>query len=253
MTTNTQTTTPAIQERATPRRRAAEASQIMFFGTVAWLGYVWLAATLVYAVVIACVARWGSVDESLWRSLASGWQRYVVVAAGITVTTTFLRMLVRNGASRRLLSSGAVVTMWALAVILALWNVAGFAVEKAIYDANGWRQTLRADSVLAWSDLPRLALDNGLIVAAYYTTGWIIGCCYTRWGPYVGTALLLPAVVPAAAMEFLVTPGFAGMDVDVITSWRDEVHIAATVLAGGVLLAASVLAARRLTRDVALR
>ena len=84
-------------------------------------------------------------------------------------------------------------------------------------------------------------------------TGWIIGCCYTRWVALAGTALLLPAVVPAAAMEFLVTPGFAGVNIDVIASWRPHPHPVVTIVAGGALLAASVYVAHRLTRGAPVR
>ena len=253
MTTDTHTITPTSDPVRSPRRRAGESAQIVVFGTVAWLGYVWLAATIVYAIVLACVVRWGSLDTSLWRPLASGWQQYVVLAAGVTVSTTFLRMLVRNGATRRMLSIAATVTMSAIAAALAIWNMAGFAIEKVVYDANDWPQTLPTDAVIGWNDLPRIALDNALVVAVYYSTGWIIGCCYTRWGALAGTALLLPAVVPAAAMEFLVTPGFAVVNIDVIASWRPHPHPVVTIVAGGALLAASVYVAHRLTRGAPVR
>ncbi len=253
MTTDMQHIAPTSTQPASVRRRAGESAQIMVFGTLAWIGYVWVAATVIYAIVVACVVRWGGLDTSLWRSLAAGWQQWVVFAAGITVSTTFLRMLLRNGATRRLVSVSAVATMSTIAVILAVWNMAGFTVEKLVYDANGWPQTLPSDAAFAWDDLPRLALDNILIAAVYYAAGWIIGCGYARWGTFRGTALLLPAAVPVAAMEFLVSPGFAGLNVDVVAAWRGEPHVAVTVLAGGALLAATVAVAARLTREATLR
>jgi hypothetical protein len=88
-----------------------------------------------------------------------------------------------------------------------------------------------------------------LIVAAYFTAGWIVGICYSRWGPHGGTARLLPALVPAAAMEFLITPDFGGADIDVLASWRGEPHLAVTMLGGGAVVAAAVAFARRLTRE----
>lgn len=229
MNTTTQTSTPASIRPDGLRRRAVEAFWIVFLGTVAWLAYVWVAATVIYAIVIAGVARWGSIDQSLWLSVASNWQRYLVFAAGVTVTTTFLRMLVRNGATRRLLSIGAAATMAGLAVTLAAWNMAGLAVEKVLYDANDWPQALRSDTVFTWGDLPRAGLDSALIVAAYFAAGWIVGVCYTRWGSVGGTVRLLPA----AAMEFLVTPDFGGADIGVLAGWRGDPHLAVTVFGGG--------------------
>lgn len=234
------------------RGRTGEASGIVFFGTVAWIAYIWLLTTIAYAIVIFSVGRWGSVETTLWQPVASNWQRYVVFGAGVTISTTFLRMLVRNGATRRMLSVGATVTMTALAAILAMWNVAGYTVEKWIYDANGWPQGLRSDDLFAWSDLPRVALDSGLIIAAYFVSGWIVGIGYHRWGPFGGTLRLLPGLVPAVATELLVDPDFGGMQLDVVTDWLPKPGLAVTAVAGGAVLVAAVIAARRLTRNASL-
>lgn len=253
MTASMRTTTsnPArIDSRA---RRANETSQIVLFGTAAWIGWVWVAATVAYAIVIASIARWGSVDQALWRPVASGWQRYIVFAAGVTVTTTFLRMLVRNGVTRRLLSIGAVATMVCLSVALSAWNVAGYAVEKAIFDDRGWPQQIADGRVFEWGDIPRLAVDFGLVIAAYYVAGWIVGCCYVRWGPVVGTVLLPLAILPAAAVELVVSPDLAGMDVDVVRDRLDATHAAVSVTVGLVVLLVALAVADRIMRETPLR
>jgi hypothetical protein len=252
MTTTLDTRTPGARSD-TARRHATGASQIVCFGTLAWIGYVWLAASLVYAVVVTCVARWGSVDESLWQSVASGWQRYVVFGAGVSVSTTFLRIVVRNGATRRTLSIGATATMAVVAVLLAAWNVAGYTAEKVVYDRLDWPQQLRSDAVFTWGDLPRAAIDNGIMIAAYYATGWIVGVCYARWGAAGGTLRLLPALSPAAAMEFVVATDFGGVDVDALASWRDRPALWVTLPAGLAVVAGATWAAGRLTRGLALR
>jgi hypothetical protein len=248
------TTTPAAT--ATPPRRAAaharrrtlsEAAQILTFGNLAWLGLVWLAVTVVYAGVVACVARWGSIEESLWQSVVAGWQRYVIFGAGVTIATTFMRMLVRNGVTRRTLSGAAAIAMGVIGVAVALWNVAGYAVEHVVYDANGWPQTLRSDTEFEWGDLPRAAIDSGLVAAAYYAVGWIVGICFYRWRFAGGMLRLLPALVPAALMELLVSPDFGGIDIDVLTTWRERPPVLVTLVLGGVLLAGIVWVARRLT------
>jgi hypothetical protein len=245
--TSTSTTTPTTSSTLTP------AAQIVTFGHLAWLGYIWLGASVVYAMVLFAVDRWGSVDESLWPSVAAAWQRYVIFGAGVTIMTTFLRMLVRNGVTRRTVSGAATIAMGAIAVIVGLWTMAGYAVERAVYDANGWTQGLRSDAVFAWGDLPRAGIDSALVVAAYYAVGWIVGACFYRWGVLGGLLRLLPALVPAALMELVVSPDFGGMDIDALGSWRDRPNRLVTLAAGGAVLAATVWVARRLTREAALR
>lgn len=253
MTASMRTTLSTLAGVRGHARRANEASQIVLFGTVAWIGWVWVAATVAYAIVIASIARWGSVDQALWRSVASGWQRYVVFAAGVTVTTTFLRMLIRNGATRRLLSIGAVVTMAGVAVALSAWNVAGYAVEKAVFDDRGWSQEIADGRVFEWGDIPRLVVDFGLVIAAYFVAGWIVGCCYVRWGAAVGTLLLPVAVLPAAAVELVVSPELAGMDVDVVRDWLSAPHAAVSASVGAAVVLLSVVVADRIMRDTPLR
>jgi len=133
-----------------------------------------------------------------------------------------------------------------------VWNVLGYAAEKVVYDRSDWPQQLQTDTTLTWGDLPRVAIDNGLVIAAYYAGGWVVGVCYARWGAAGGTLRLLPALVPIAVMELVVAPDFGG-DVDALASWRDEPALWLTVVAGLALVAATTWVARRLTRDMALR
>jgi hypothetical protein len=248
----TGTPSPTAAPEARPLRPTLTPSaQILVFGHLAWLGFVWLTATVIYAIVVVCVARWGSIDESLWQSVVAGWQRYVIFGAGITIATTFMRMLVRNGVTRRTLSHAAAIAMGVIAVTVALWNVVGFAVERVVYDANGWAQTLRSDAVFEWRDLPRVAVDTGLVVAAYYAAGWIVGMCFYRWGVLGGIIRLLPALLPAALMELVVSPDFGGIDADVLASWRDRPPVILTLAAGSALLAVTLWIARRLTQEAA--
>lgn len=243
---------PTSAASASTSTSLTPAAQIMVFGHLAWLGFVWLAASVVYAIVLFAVARWGTVDQSLWPSVAAGWQRYLIFGAGVTVMTTFLRMLVRNGVTRRTVSAAAAIAMGVIAGIVAGWTMAGYAIERAVYDANGWPQTLRSDAVFAWGDLPRVGVDTVLVIAAYYAAGWIVGACFYRWGLVGGLVRLLPALLPAAAMELVVSPDFGGMDIDVMASWRDRPHLLVTIAAGGALLAATVWVAGRLTRETTL-
>ena len=166
------------------------------FGHLAWLAWTWVVASVAYAIVIVGVARWGTVDQSLWQSVAAGWQRYVVFGAGVTTTTTFLRMLVRNGVdAARCCRSASTVTMAIIGIVAGLWITAGYAIEKA--DLRPLRLG-PGDSTATPCSNGRTcggsALETPLVLAAYFVSGWLVGAGFYRFGVAGGLALLLPAV-----------------------------------------------------------
>ena len=236
-----------------PRPHLADAASIVTFGHLMWLAWTWLAATLIYAVVIACVARWGSVDQSLWQSVAAGWQRWVVFAAGVTTTTTFLRMLLRNGATRSLVSSASTVSMAVIGVLAGLWITAGYAVEKVVYERYGWTQGLNSDAVFEWSDTWRVALESPLVLFAYFVSGWLVGAAFYRYGVAGGLILLVPSLAPAALFELFTSKDFGGVDIDALPSAFDRPNLALTACVGAIVVAGSVWIARRVTRKIPLR
>ena len=116
--------------RATDKPALSQASFIVTFGTLLWLGWTWLVAAVVYGIVLTSVVIWGEIDVSLFQSVFAGWQRWLVFAAGITMTTTFLRMLVRNGATRALVSSASTVAMALIAAIGTAIIAAGWVIDR---------------------------------------------------------------------------------------------------------------------------
>ena len=160
----------------------------MLFGHLAWLGYVWLASTVVYAVVIVCVARWGSVDESLWPSVVAGWQRYLIFGAGVTIATTFLRMLVRNGVTRRTVSQAATIAMGVIAVHRGavdhgrLRDRAADLRRQRLAAGAAQRRRVRLERPAARrSSTPRSSSPPTT------PSGWIVGVCFYRWGVVGGS------------------------------------------------------------------
>jgi hypothetical protein len=238
-----------------PFRRAPDhpdledATRIVLRGQLMWLPYAWLAGTLLFAALLLGVGRWGTVDDSLWP-VGANWQRYLLFAAGVATMTTFLRLLVRNGATRGLLSSAATVTMAAIATFLGLWNVAGYTVEALVYHHNGWPQTLPTGRLFGWGDLPNAFVSSALMVAAYYVSGWIVAAGFIRHGAVGGMIRLIPGLLPAAAMELVISPDFGGTGTTLWTSWRG--HVLPMVVIGLALLAASIAVARQLTRETQL-
>ncbi|MET0146852.1 MAG: hypothetical protein ABW328_18990 [Ilumatobacteraceae bacterium] len=241
----------AITERRPPT--LGSVSTIVMFGHLSWLGWTWVVATLAEVVVVFCVSRWGDVDQSLWQSVAAGWQRWVVFGTGVTTTTVYLRMLVRNGVTRSLLSSASTVAMTIIAVVAGLWITAGYAIEKLVYDSNGWAQTLNEGGPLEWSDLWRCAFEATVALGAYFVSGWLVGAGYYRYRAVGGTLLLLPALVPAALTELFLSKDFGGVDIDTLAGWFDRPPLAVSVVCGATVVAAGAVVARRVTRAIPIR
>jgi hypothetical protein len=226
-----------------------DATRVVLRGQIMWLPYAWLAGTLVFAALLIGVGRWGTVDDSLWP-IGASWQRYLFFAAGVMTMTVFLRLLVRNGATRRLTSSATTVAGAGLAAFIGLWNVAGYSIEALVYHHQGWPQRLPSGRLFEWGDLPAVFVSATLIVAAYYVSGWIVAAGFVRHGGVGGMLRLIPGLLPAAAMELVISPDFGGAGTTLWTSWR--AHVVPMLAIGLAVLALSVAVARRITRETAL-
>jgi hypothetical protein len=140
--------------------------------------------------------------------------------------------------------------MAAIAIFLGLWNVAGYTVEALVYHHYGWPQTLPSGRLFEWGDLPSVFVSNALIVAVYYVSGWIVANGFVRHGAAGGMLRLIPGLLPAAVMEFVISPDFGGAGTTLWTSWRG--HLVPMLAIGLALLAASIAVARHLTRETRL-
>lgn len=254
ISTAVDTTTSGTDRPPHPERpQLTTTTGMLTYGHLSWLFWTWVVASIVYAGVITAVARWGSIDQGLWQSVAAGWQRYVVFGAGVTTTTTYLRTFLRNGVSRSLLSSASTASAVLVALLGTAWISAGYVAEKLVYDHYGWVQELNSNAVFGWSDLWRVALETPLVLVAYFISGWIVGAGFYRFGVAGGIALTLPGLVPAALAELFASRDFGGIDLDARTGWFDRPHLALAVATGVVVVAASAWVARRITRALPVR
>lgn len=226
-----------------------DATRVVLRGQLLWLPFVWIAGTVVFAVVLFVVGRWGTVEDSLWP-IGSYWQRYLFFTAGVMTMTVFLRLFVRNGVTRGLTSSATTMAGAALAAFIGLWNVAGYSVEALIYRHEGWPQRLPTGRPFEWGDLPAVFVGAALVAAAYYVSGWIVAAGFVRHGGVGGMLRLIPGLLPAGVMELVISPDFGGAGSTLWTSWR--AHVVPMLVIGLAVLALSVAVARRITRETAL-
>lgn len=250
--------TEAPADRGPRRSQPAPLSttaSVTTFGHLAWLGWVWVVTAVVVLgiVVIVGASPEGDLDSSLWQGAAAGWQRWLVLAAGVTTTSTFAPMLVGNGVTRAQLARSVVVTGVVLAVLGTLVIVAGYLVEGVLFDRNGWTQALRGDDgVVDGGTLPGLALRYGLGLAAAFVSGWLIGLGFYRFAREKAILLIVPGIIPLVLTELLLLHGGTGVTIGAPDD-IDGPPLALGAPGALAVTAIAVLVAARANRELALK
>ena len=153
-------------------------SRIAVVGHLTWLAGMWALVAVGYAIAIGAISIWGSIDQSLWEQGFAGWQRWPIGAAGLMMATVYGPMFITNGVSRTRLARSTIVTMIVIAVVGSIYVMAGFAIEAAVFDANGW--THKVNDIRSFDDvgMARIGLGFLLVFAAYFVGGWIVGVAF---------------------------------------------------------------------------
>jgi hypothetical protein len=216
----------------------ATSVSVVLFGTLAWLGSLWLVVGVVYAGALAAISIWGSLDSSLWSEAVAGWQRWPVAAAGFAAVSSFVPMLLTNGVTRRRTSHAITVGGALLALIGAVFVVVGFGVESIVFDSNGWAH--RVDSIDNFDDLglARVGLSFLVVLLAYFVAGWFTALAYRRWGWFAVLAVPF-AAIPVVVCEFALMLDGPGTQFDVLD---DSMSSSSSSLWLGTVVTAAVLA-----------
>jgi hypothetical protein len=226
-------------------------------GTLYWMGIVW-AVTLVICLLVLVTAGLldAELDDSLWQGLGAGWQRWLVLAAGVTMMPAFGPILITNGATRRRLAESAVVTLALVALGGALVIVAGYVVEDVVFAANGWPHMVDDRSAGGIGFLAAVALEGWVSLAAYFVSGWLIGIGFYRFNNGVAVPLILPSLAPAVAANLLVQSRIGnGGPMDFVFASFDvgrHVPVVLGVMGSLAVTALACVVAARYTRGVAL-
>jgi hypothetical protein len=242
---------PLTAPTAVPVRPAplSHTASITTFGTLAWLGWVWAIAAVVYVAILVIAGGDADRDYSLWQGAVADWQRYTVLAAGATTVPVFAPMLLGNGVTRAQLSRSAIVTMAVLAVAAGLLITLGFIAEHVVYDAQDWPHRLAGDRVVGSGTMVDLGVAYTVTLACYFVAGWIFGIGWHRdhWAGLV--THFLPAAAPVVVAEGVVMGETLDGRPRFLVELLDVPFFVGVAIALAVL-AAAVVVARRLTRDV---
>jgi hypothetical protein len=218
---------------------------------------VWLATFVIITGLAVGIGVWGDLESSLWQSAAAGWQRWLVLASGVSALSTFAPMLLTNGVTRAQLASSAIVTGLALAALVAVFVAVGYLVEGVVFAQNDVVHRFDMSGAdpgptIGAVRLPGLGLEYLITAYAAYVTGWQVAIGFFRSHVAGGIVRIPAAVVPLLLVEALLGNSPAAF---IDNSWFSdrEVPLAVTVLGAVAVLAVATQVARRRTAEITLR
>ena len=185
--------------------------------------------------------------DGLWTLVAGSAVKYWLLVIGIMLSVMNLRTFVANGITRRDFITGAalfgIVVAVELAFIVLLGHIAESVAMGTVAGSDRSHGYVPLTAGAAIGEFGR----NVPAVLAFGVSGWLIGAAYYRFNPFIGTALLAPALVPAGLTVWMLSVGdIAPISDAPLPYWP----------ALGIVLAAVVvgyLAVRRILGDAAIR
>jgi hypothetical protein len=207
-----------------------------------WAGFV-----LVIAGIIAAVARFDTVDHSIWEQ-AAGAPPWFALFIGVYVMNDVLPRYVAQGLTRREFSIQAAIFALSFAAVLAALMTAGFALESVLYQVMDWPHDLTERHLYASADdFPLIFLESWLQFPVWLGVG-ALGF------DAVGLLTIAPALLPLALVDIAIRPhtGPAGTLFDLFAEPASPPLVVSVALC----LAAFLLVATMtwpIVRDVPLR
>jgi hypothetical protein len=135
----------------------------------------------------------------LWVLVVGSAVKYWLLVVGTLLSALNLRTFVANGITRRDFTAGAALFGIVSAVVLALVVLLGHIVESVAIAGVAGHVPLTVGVALGGFARSVPA------ILAFGVSGWLIGAGYYRFHPFIGTALLAPALIPAGLTVWLLS------------------------------------------------
>jgi len=172
--------------------------------------WLWPAGVLVAVIVGIAISSVSPITQSIWEN-AGQWPRWWLFAMAIALVATHLPVAVLHGVTRRAAIRAVTLSGVLVSMAWAAFMVCGHVVEQFIYDRLGWPDVLDTPHLFrdGYDVLPMFA-EYTLIFLAYVISGGLIGGFYYRFGWFRGTLLIPGGLLPAVAIEGLLSTGWYG-------------------------------------------
>jgi hypothetical protein len=209
----------------------------------------WPIASLVTVGIGFTISRYTPITSSIWEN-AGQWPRWWLFSMAIALVSTQLPLVVMHGVTRRTGLRALGLAAVAVSLFWAAFMVAGHVIERFVYGRLGWPDALESPHLFGdgYDVLPMLA-EFFLIFLAYQVSGALIGALYYRFGVVPGTLLIPLGLLPAVAMELLLSTSWVGGYLqDTLSLARPPAFV--LVIASVAVLAPAGGAVRLVLRDV---
>jgi len=243
MSATTATTPTALAAPARAHHRAAtRAARRRFlralFVAGAWFWACWAVLVLSLPVI---VDRWGGEAEGLTYDAAGGPVRWVAFAVGAVVTAGTLTVHVAAGGTRRSFVEGGLRAAAVAGPVLGALVVLLTLAERGVYQAldRYWQGPAAPLGVDSPTGVAVQVVGEALVVVTYLLVGIAVVAGYRRAGPWRGTLLVLPLLVPCALADLATRTGVFGIP---LRGGYDDVVLGVVGTVGGTLVAAALAA-----------
>jgi|GEM_PF-2054965 len=188
-------------------------------------GWYWTIIYLVWAVVIGLIARFGTVEASMWQNMGLQAPRWFTFVFGIIAVGTYLPMFVAHGVTRR----DALIGSWGFLVPYALGfstlTTLGFGLEYLTLDVFGLLDGLTEPYLVgSVSDAAAIWLEYSLVNLGYMAAGVLTAIVYHLLNPWWGTLLLPVVLLPAFVVEIGFRTEWTGFGLARMLGLDDEAH-----------------------------
>lgn len=165
----------------------------------------WLLLMVVSAAITLGIATWGHIDQSIWHHVATQVPRWFALGLGVDAITTYLRLHLAHGHTRRDFLRQLWPYFVALAAVLALMVAIGYLVERGAYAMADWPHRLPYPAMFhATTDFLGILGTFTLTLLMWAVIGALFGAAFTR------DFLLGLATIPIGLLIILPTETLVG-------------------------------------------
>ncbi|MEG3614678.1 hypothetical protein [Isoptericola haloaureus] len=240
------TVAPDTAQRRPIRRRPSRvdpgvrAARRRFLRVLTIVGlWFWAFWVLLVVGVLLVVEQWGGEAVGFTYDVSGSPARWIPFVVGIVVTAGALPVHVGAGGTRRAWVDGATRAAVVVGLAFGVLTVVLVLVEQQIY-AEGDRPWQVDTGTVALDTAGGIAVAvaaESLVMVTYLLVAVAIASGFRRFGPWRGTLLVAPLLLPCALVDIATRTGIAGIP------WRggyDDVALGALFGVGGALVVAAL-------------
>lgn len=178
-----------------------------------------LVLMVVGALVTVGISIWGNVDQSVWHYVATQVFRWIAVGLGFDAISTYLRMHLAHGRTRRDFLRQLWVYFVGLAAAFGVLLTIGYLVERGVYALVGWPHKLQPAALFDSSgDVLGIFGGLALMMLLWTIAGAMVHAAFTR-NVLLGVAAIPVGLALISPTELLVGANGVPIFRDMVASW----------------------------------